>query len=155
VFELAQFAHDGEFRATLPIAMMGQTVAETDLRAWYMRYIAALNARQFDVMDEFIHDQVLLRGKSGTRGDVVADLRGIVDAVPDMHWEVDELLVDRDGIAVRAINTGTPTKMWLGVPPSGASFRIVEYAIYEVADGRFTHMTNLHDSSEVIRQLRA
>jgi steroid delta-isomerase-like uncharacterized protein len=106
-------------------------------------------------MDEFIHDRVLLGGEPGTRDDVVANLTEIVDAVPDMHWEVDELLLDRDGIAVRAINTGTPTKKWLGVPPSGASFKIVEYAIYKVADGRFTHMTNLHDSSEVIRQLRA
>jgi steroid delta-isomerase-like uncharacterized protein len=134
---------------------MGQTVAETDLRAWYMRYVAALNARQFDRMDEFIHDRVLLGGEWGTRDDVVANMREIVDAVPDMHWEVDEVLLDRDGIAVRAINTGTPTRKWLGVPPSGAAFRIVEYAIYKVADGRFAHMTNLHDSSEVIRQLTA
>jgi hypothetical protein len=39
------------------------------------------------------------------------------------------------------VNTGTPTKEWLGVPPSGASFRIVEYAIYRVERQRFVQMT--------------
>jgi predicted ester cyclase len=72
-----------------------------------------------------------------------------------MHWEVTELLFDRDGIAARSINTGTPVKEWLVVPPSGASFEIVEYAIYKVRDGRFVQMANLHDSAEMLRQLTA
>ncbi len=128
---------------------------ESDLRDWYMRYIEALNAHEFDRMDEFIDDQVLLGGQLGTRDDVVTVLKGIADAVPDIHWEVDELLFDRDGIAVRAINTGTPAKEWLGVPASGASFKIVEYAVYKVRGGRFVQMTNLHDSAEMLRQLTA
>ncbi|URM95467.1 ester cyclase [Actinomadura madurae] len=130
-------------------------MTEKDLRSWYMRYAAALNAHEFDGMDEFIDDQVLLNGEPGTRDDVVAVLKGIVQAVPDIHWEIKELLFDRDGIAVRAINTGTPAKEWLGVPPSGASFEIVEYAIYKVGNGRFVQMTNLHDSAEMLRQLTA
>ncbi|WP_432825344.1 ester cyclase [Dactylosporangium sp. CA-092794] len=128
-------------------------MTENGLRDWYMRYAAALNAHEFDGMDEFINDEVLLGGEPGTRDAVVRVLKGIVDAVPDIHWELKELLFDRDGIAVRAINTGTPVKEWLGVPPSGASFEIVEYAIYKVRDGRFVQMTNLHDSAELLRQL--
>ncbi|TKK85739.1 ester cyclase [Herbidospora galbida] len=130
-------------------------MSESDLRDWYMRYAEALNAHEFDRMDEFINDQVLLGGQPATREDVVTVLKGIADAVPDIRWDVDELLFDRDGIAVRAINTGTPAKEWLGVPPTGASFEIVEYAIYKVQDGRFTQMTNLHDSAEMLRQLTA
>ncbi|GAA3887811.1 ester cyclase [Streptomyces lannensis] len=130
-------------------------MTQSDLRDWYMRYVDALNAHEFDRMHEFINDEVLLGDQSGTRDDVVAVLKGIVDAVPDIRWEVDELLFDRDGIAVRATNTGTPVKEWLGVPPSGASFKIVEYAIYKVRDRRFVQMTNLHDSAEMLRQLTA
>ncbi|MFE5211972.1 ester cyclase [Streptomyces sp. NPDC056600] len=130
-------------------------MTQNELRDWYMRYADALNAHEFDRMDEFINDEVMLGDYAGKREDVVTVLKGIVDAVPDIRWEVDELLFDRDGIAVRAINTGTPAKEWLGVPPSGASFKIVEYAIYKVRDGRFVHMTNLHDSAEMLRQLTA
>lgn len=129
--------------------------AEADLRSWYLRYVAALNAHEFDGMNEFIADRVLLNGEPGARDDVVTVQKEDIEAVPDLHWEVDELLFDRDRIAVRAINTGTPTKEWLGVPPSGASFTIVEYAIYRVANGRFVQMTALHDSSQLLRQLTA
>ncbi|RUL92689.1 ester cyclase [Verrucosispora sp. FIM060022] len=128
---------------------------QEDLRNWYLRYVAALNAHEFDGMDEFINDQVLLNGRMGTRDDVLTVQRQDIDAVPDLHWEVKELLFDRNRIAVRAINTGTPVKEWLGVAPSGASFEIVEYAIYEVRDGRFVQMTALHDSAELLRQLTA
>ena len=51
--------------------------------------------------------------------------------------------------------TGTLVKEWLGVPPSGASFEIVEYAINRVSDGRFVQMTSLHDSADMLRQLAA
>ena len=130
-------------------------MTDRDLRSWYLRYGEALNNHELDGMDEFINDEVLLDGVPGKRGDVVAVLKGIVDAVPDIHWELEELLIDRDRIAVRAVNTGTPVKEWLGVAPSGASFEIVEYAIYTVGDGRFVKMTNLHDSAEMLRQLTA
>jgi predicted ester cyclase len=98
---------------------------------------------------------VMLNGEPGTRRDVFDDVSRIFAAVPDFHWELDELLIDRDRLAARVINTGTPEKEWLGVAPTGRSFTIVEYAIYRVRDGRFVHMTNLHDSADVRRQLTA
>lgn len=76
-----------------------------------------------------------------------------VDAVPDLHWELKELLFDGDRLAARLVNTGTPVKEWLGVEPTGVQFEIDEYAIYQVRDGRFVHMTALHDAGELLRQL--
>ncbi|RAO33982.1 hypothetical protein PSN13_02849 [Micromonospora saelicesensis] len=127
----------------------------SDMRYWYLRYVATLDAHELDRMDDFIADEVMLNGEPGTRDDVLADMRSIISAVPDMHWEVQELLFDRDRIAARVVNTGTPVKEWLGVAPTGKSFEIVEYAIYKVRDGRFVQMTNLHDSADVRRQLTA
>lgn len=126
-----------------------------DITTFYRDYIAALNARDFDAMDQFIADEVVLNNQPGTREDVLAVQRSTVDEVPDFHWEVEEFLVDGDRAAVRAINTGTPVKTWHGVAPSGASFRIVEYAIYRIRDGRFVEMTALHDSADAERQLRS
>lgn len=67
-------------------------MAENDLRSWYLRYVAALNAHEFDGMDEFINDQVLLNGEPGTRDDVLTVRKQDVEAVPDLPWEVTELL---------------------------------------------------------------
>jgi predicted ester cyclase len=130
-------------------------MSEKELKDWYLQYVAALDGRELDGMDQFVADDVVLNGTPGRRDDVVADMRSILDAVPNMRWKVEELLVDRDRIAVRAVNTGTPEKEWLGVRPTGKSFEIVEYAIYRVRDGRFVEMTNLHDSADVLRQLQA
>jgi predicted ester cyclase len=125
------------------------------MRDFYRRYLATLGAYEIGRMDEFIAGAVVLNGEPGRRDDVVADMARIIDAVPDFHWELTELLVDRNRMAARLVNTGTPVKEWLGVPPTGASFEVVEYAIYQVDGGRFVRMTNLHDSAEIRRQLTA
>ncbi|MFC5061869.1 ester cyclase [Actinomycetospora atypica] len=124
-----------------------------DLRSFYGRYLAELNAHETGRMDEFIHDEPTLNGSPGTRDDVLAVQRQAMAAVPDLHWELQELLVDGDRLAARLVNTGTPAREWLGAAPTGASFRIVEFAIYQVRDGRFLHMTALHDGEELRRQL--
>ncbi|MFC5098158.1 ester cyclase [Amycolatopsis plumensis] len=123
------------------------------LRAFYLRYLHELNAHRFHRMDGFIADRTTLNGEPATRDDLLAVQRADVDAVPDLHWDLQELLSDGDRLAARLVNTGTPVKEWLGVAPTGASFKIVEYAIYQVRNGRFVHMTALHDAGELRRQL--
>jgi predicted ester cyclase len=83
-------------------------VIENGLRSWYLRYIRQLNTHKFDDMNDFINDHVLLNGEPGTRDDVIAVQKRDIDAVPDLHWEVKELLFDRDRIAVRARSTPGP-----------------------------------------------
>jgi predicted ester cyclase len=128
-------------------------MSDFNIREWYDQYVAELNAHRFDGMDKYIADDVTLNSEPASRDILLEVQRAEVDAVPDLHWEVVEWLLDGDRIAIRAINTGTPTKEWLGVPPTGRSFEIVEYAIYEVRDRRFVHMSALHDASELRRQL--
>lgn len=124
-----------------------------ELRAFYGRYVAALNAHDLSHHDELIHDEVLLAGEPVSRADVVAVQRELLDVVPDFHWEVQEVAVDGDRLAARLINTGTPAGEWLGTAPTGASFEIIEFAIYAVHDGRFSQMTALHDAEALRLQL--
>ncbi|HUQ59168.1 ester cyclase [Lentzea sp.] len=128
-------------------------MSDSELREFYLRYINDLNAHRFDRMDRFIDERTTLNGEPATRDDLLAVQKADVDAVPDLHWELEELLFDGDRLAARLVNTGTPVKEWLGVTPTGASFEITEYAIYQVRDGRFVHMTALHDAGELRRQL--
>lgn len=128
-------------------------MSDSELRGFYLRYMEELNAHRFDRMDEFINDTTTLNGEPVTRDDLIAVQKADVDAVPDLHWELGELLFDGDRLAARLVNTGAPVREWLGVAPTGASFEIVEFAIYQVRDGRFVHMTALHDAGELRRQL--
>lgn len=128
-------------------------MSDADLRAFYLRYLGELNAHRFDRMAEFIGDRTTLNGEPATRDDLIAVQQADIDAVPDLHWELKELLFDGDRLAARLVNTGTPVRDWLGAAPTGASFEITEYAIYRVHNGRFVHMTALHDAGELRRQL--
>ncbi|MEU4518945.1 ester cyclase [Amycolatopsis sp. NPDC024027] len=130
-------------------------MSDTDLREFYLRYLEQLNAHRFDRMAEFIADRTTLNGEPATRDDLLAVQKADVAAVPDLHWELKELLFDGDRLAARLTNTGTPAQEWLGVAPTGTSFEITEYAIYQVHNGRFIHMTALHDAGELRRQLTA
>ncbi|CAL9651859.1 MULTISPECIES: ester cyclase [Streptomyces] len=128
-------------------------MSSTNLRDFYQSYVDALNAREFDRMEEFVHESIIMHSEPSSRAALIAQLHSIVDAVPDFHWEVQELAINGDSIAVRAINTGTPAKEWLGAAPTGKSIEIVEYAIYRVRDGKFLHMSAVHDAETMQQQL--
>lgn len=128
-------------------------MSKLDLRDFYDRYITGLNTRDFDIMDRFIHDEVTLNGKPATREDILAVQREEAGSVPDLHWVLTNLIIDGDRLGAQLVNTGTPTKEFVGVRPTGKSFEIVEYAVYQVIDGRFKHMAAIHDAEEVKRQL--
>lgn len=67
--------------------------------------------------------------------------------------ELTKLIIDGDRIGAQLVNTGTPAKEFVGVKPTGKSFEVTEYAVYQVIDGRFKHMAAIHDAEEVKRQL--
>lgn len=67
----------------------------TDLKDFYGSYIAALNTRDFETIGKFIGDEVHVNGTACKRADVIASLEDIVDAVPDFHWKVQDLLRTR------------------------------------------------------------
>jgi len=113
-----------------------------ELRDFYRRYIELANNRDFDRMAEFAHDEVIMNGTPVSRDDMVAEFHRHTDAVPDLSWEVQELLVD-----------GTPVAEWNGLAPTGATVTFAETAFYEVVDGRFKHMWYLMDGVALQAQL--
>ena len=128
-------------------------MSDTNLRDFYERYIEALNAHEFDRMDEFVHDTIVMHSEPSSRAALVAQLHSITDAVPDFHWKTQELAINGDSLAARLINTGTPTKEWLGAAPTGKSIEIIEYGIYRVRDGKFLNMSAVHDAEALQKQL--
>jgi predicted ester cyclase len=128
-------------------------MSETDVRGVFERYIAALNAHEFHRMTEFVHDEVVVNGHSVRRDDVIAELQGHGDAVPDFTWRVQDVAVEGDRVAARLFNRGTPAKEWFGVTPTGVTVEYAEYAFHKVRDGRFYEMNYLMDAQAVQRQL--
>lgn len=128
-------------------------MSNRDLRKFYLDYIEVLNSRQLHRLDEFVSDEVTYFGDHITREKIITVITAELDAVPDLSWELTDLRIHGDDLAARLVNTGTPVKAWLGVAPTGASFEIVENAVYRVRVGRFIHMANVHDSETLKQQL--
>ncbi|WP_432747125.1 ester cyclase [Streptomyces sp. JH002] len=128
-------------------------MSDVDLREFYDRYCEALNAHEFDRIDEFVNESILSHGEPATRADVVAALKSITDAVPDMRWEIKEVAIHGETLGCHSVNHGTPTKEWLGVAPTGAPIEIDEFALYRIRDGKFVQMSNVHDVEALKKQL--
>lgn len=125
----------------------------SELRDFYLRYVDLANKRDFDRMDEFVHDEVIVNGTPVARADMVAEFRRHTDAVPDLAWEIQDLVIEGDRIAARLLDTGTPVAEWNGLAPTGAAVSFFETAFYQVRDGRFATMWYLMDADTLRRQL--
>jgi predicted ester cyclase len=101
-----------------------------------------------------IADVVHVNGTSCKRENVVASLKGIVEAVPDFRWTVQDLFTEDSRIAARLQDTGTPVKSFLGHEATGARLDIMEYGSYRVENGVFVDMWFLIDAITAGEQLR-
>jgi predicted ester cyclase len=131
----------------------GSGMSTEELRDFYLRYVELANKREFDRMADFAHEEVIMNGTPVKMADMVAEFYRHVEAVPDLHWEIQELVVEGDHLAARLIDTGTPVQEWNGLAPTGATVTFAETAFYQVQDGKFKVMWYLMDTDAVRRQL--
>jgi len=77
------------------------------------------------------------------------------NTIPDMTFEIKEMLVAGDRIIVRGEVRGTPAGELFGVPHTGKSFRIMAIDIQTIRDGKIAHTFHMENWLSAIRQLRA
>ena len=87
------------------------------------------------------------------RDQVGAAIVGLHKSIPDLKWEIKELLVSGDRVIVRGEATGTPTGPFMGVTSSGKSFRIMSIDIHTIRDGKMIRSYHVEDWLRAVRQL--
>lgn len=88
------------------------------------------------------------------RDEFVAQVRGFGKVIPDLRWEVREVLVAGDRIVVRSRASGTPVAELFGVPASGRTFSIMTIDVHTVREGRLVAAHHVEDWASALRQLR-
>lgn len=84
----------------------------------------------------------------------VGQLKGFGKVIPDLRWEIkDLLLADGNRFVVRGEASGTPVAPLFGVAPSGRSFRTMSIDIHTVRDGRIVATYHVEDWASALRQL--
>jgi len=86
---------------------------------------------------------------------VVGSVSALRKTVPDLKWEIKDVLVAGDRIIVRGEATGTPSGEFSGVVYGGKSFRIMSVDVHTIDGGRIVRSYHVEDWRGAARQLAA
>ncbi len=119
----------------------------------------AWNAGRVDVLDEMHTPK--FRDNSGLSG-VAPDTEGMKQFIremrsgfPDGRITVDDVVSERDRLAVRWTFRGTHTGDWQGLPATGRPVEFAGFDIFRLEDGRFAEVWHLEDMLTMLRQVGA
>lgn len=90
----------------------------------------------------------------GRIADFLRNVQGFGAAIPDLRWQVVEIVTAGDRYVVRGRATGTPARPLFGIEPAGRSFDIMSIDIHTVREGRIIETYHLEDWAGAMRQLR-
>ena len=123
------------------------------------RYFEDLfNHGRLEVLPELLHpDYVnhspgssdLPRGRDGV-GIVVQALRR---GLPDLRYEIDDMIVGADAVAVRTTLSGTHSGELFGMQPTGKAIQVAQMTFERFRDGRIVAHHRLTDDLGMLRQL--
>jgi predicted ester cyclase len=89
------------------------------------------------------------------RDGFVAQVGGFGKLIPDLKWDIKDVMVDGNRIIVRSEASGTPVGTFFGAAPSGKSFRIMTIDIHTIKDGKAITAHHVEDWAGALRQLSA
>jgi ketosteroid isomerase-like protein len=141
-----------------------QSLTEAQARAaiapWYSLFNLPIRG---DV--KTLHEQVLTADYESCWGYLPTECWGrdasikvvgnFANSIPDMKFEIKELLVAGDRVIVRGEVSGTPAGDLFDVPHTGKSFRIMAIDIQTIKDGKIARTYHLENWLSALGQLRA
>ena len=90
-----------------------------------------------------------------SRDEVIAGVGARQKSVPDLKWEIKEVLVSGNQVTVRGEATGTPTGEFFGAAPTGKPFRIMSIDVHTIEGGKMVRSYHIEDWMGAVRQLGA
>lgn len=116
------------------------------------------NHGRLDLIDELVapdaqEHEALPISTGEMRTDLRAWLGALLQAFPDYHVEVEDVIGEGDKVVVRERITGTHTGPLLGMPPTGRPICIEAIDILRVSDGVVVEHWGIADGTTMVRQL--
>ncbi len=75
-------------------------------------------------------------------------------AFPDFHHTFQDIIAEGDRVVVRWIASGTHTKPFMGIPPTGKAVTVTGITIYRIQDGVLMERWVNFDELGMLRQLQ-
>jgi len=135
-------------------------MTEESARASLAPFYQALNAVNVNVASELIRQStapewVTCRGNDlcNTRDEVMAGIGQRLRAIPDLKWEIKEVLVAGNRVIVRGEATGTPAGEMMGAPTNGKSFKLMSLDVHTIEGGKIARTYHVEDWQGAFRQV--
>lgn len=126
----------------------------SELESFYRRYNQRCNDHEFELLGDFVADDVEVNGEEQGLPAYVAGLASVARAFPDYRWHLRHLLVDSPWISAHFLDTGTHNGTFLDVPATGRRIKIQEFATYRLAAGKIVEVWVTADNLDLLTQLR-
>ncbi len=123
------------------------------------RYFEELwNQGRIAAVDELLHPEYVNHSPGSpemptTRDGVKWVVGALRTAFPDLHYTIEDVIVGKDAVAVRATMTGTHRGDFFGVPPTGRAVKVSQMTIERFRDGRIVAHHRLTDDLSLMKQL--
>ena len=122
-------------------------------RSLYLSYLEYCNQHDLDGMASFYTSTIKVNDLPMGPAAVSAQFEPLFSAFPDWHWEIRNLVVDGDHIAVHFTVTGTHRAAFQGIEGTGRRVTTSEFTFYRLEDGKFAEVWDLTDMDAVMRQI--
>jgi ketosteroid isomerase-like protein len=148
--------------ANVPSAS-AQNLAEAQARAiitpWYSLFNVATRGDVKSVQEQVLTADYescagYLPGECWGRDTSIKVVGNFANSIPDMKFDIKEVLVAGDRVIVRGEVTGTPAGELFGVPHTGKSFRMMAIDIQTIKDGKITKTYHMENWLSALGQLR-
>jgi len=90
-----------------------------------------------------------------TRDEVIGGIAARLKSVPDLKWQIKDVLVSGNQVTVRGEATGTPAGEFMGAPHTGKSFRVMSIDVHTIEGGKMVRSYHIEDWMGAVRQLTA
>lgn len=124
-----------------------------DLATIYREYISCLNHQDWKSLSQFVSPDVIHNkrqlGLSGYRAMLERDFEDI----PDLHFEIQLMVIEASMVAVRLAFNCTPKESFLGLSVNGRRVSFSENVFYEFRDGKITEVWSVVDKAEIEKQI--
>ena len=138
--------------------MTTATSRETLVQLYVERFIEEiLNQGQADKMDALVTQDFVdhnpLPGCPPSAESVKRLVVGLHTAFPDLHFDVEDVIVEGDRVVGRWRMEATNTGSFMGIPPTGNHVAVTGIDIVRVADGKFAELWYNVDELGLMQQL--
>lgn len=130
-----------------------ESVAKIDHRALYQSYFECCNAHDLEGMRSFYTSPLRTNDEDRSPNEVTAQFEPLIVGFPDWQWEIRNLTVEGDYLALHFSITGTHQGDFQGIKPTGRQITTSEFTLYHVVDGKFARVWDLLDVSSLIKQI--